>query len=404
MRMSTSLRILVSSLLVVCLVAPVTASAYSQSDANKHKNAAASARKKAAAEAAKAKDLVTQTQQLEDRISALEAELEALSPKIATASERRARLDAEVALLRTDIATQQQKITVLKGQYDERLLGLAARADYAYRTGDWAWLEILLSSKDIVDFLQRTEYVNMLIADDESAASELEATRTELDAAAAALDRALETVQAKRAEIKAQEDSLRTLQASRDNKRAAEQSVENQKNALLSATRKNIARLRAQALAEEQESARIERLLKGSGSHGSGKYAGTFTWPTPGYTRVSSPFGYRIHPILHTRKLHTGIDIAAPSGARIVAAGSGTVIHTYSPGQSGGYGNLTMIDHGNGLVTMYAHQKKISVSVGQHVSKGTTIGYVGSTGMSTGPHLHFEVRVNGKPVNPMNYL
>jgi len=401
MRMSTSLRILVSSLLLVCLVAPVTASAYSQSDVNKHRQAAEAARKKAASEAAKAQGLLKQTQQLEDRISALEKDLDALGTQIGTVSKRRSILDREVAALRSDITTKQQKITELKGVYEKRLEGLAARVDYAYRTGDWAWLEILLSSKDIVDFLQRTEYVSMLIADDQSAASELEATDAELKAAAAELDRALETVQAKRAEIKAQENSLRSLHSSRDNKRAAEQSAQNQKAALLAETRKNIKRLRAQALAEEQESARIERLLKGSGSHGSGKYAGTFTWPTPGYRRISSPFGYRMHPILHRRKLHTGIDIAASSGARIVAAGSGKVIFA---GSNGGYGNFTMIDHGNGLVSCYAHQKKISVSRGQHVSKGSTIGYVGSTGLSTGPHLHFEVRVNGTPVNPMRYF
>jgi len=101
------------------------------------------------------------------------------------------------------------------------------------------------------------------------------------------------------------------------------------------------------------------------------------------------------------KKLHTGIDIAAPSGAKIVAAGAGTVIFA---GYNGGYGNCTMIDHGNGLVTLYGHQKRIVVSKGARVSAGTTIGYVGSTGMSTGAHLHFEVRVNGTPTNPQNYL
>jgi murein DD-endopeptidase MepM/ murein hydrolase activator NlpD len=109
----------------------------------------------------------------------------------------------------------------------------------------------------------------------------------------------------------------------------------------------------------------------------------------------------RMHPILHVRKMHTGIDIHAPSGATIVAAGNGTVIYA---GRNGGYGNFTMIDHGNGLVTCYAHQSKILVRKGQHVSAGTTIGKVGSTGLSTGPHLHFEVRVNGTPKNPTSYL
>ena len=109
----------------------------------------------------------------------------------------------------------------------------------------------------------------------------------------------------------------------------------------------------------------------------------------------------RMHPILHVRKMHTGIDIHVSYGARIVAAGSGTVI---SAGWNGRYGNFTMIDHGDGLVTCYAHQSSILVHKGQYVKEGATIGKVGSTGMSTGAHLHFEVRVNGTPRNPMSYL
>jgi murein DD-endopeptidase MepM/ murein hydrolase activator NlpD len=401
MRSSAPLRIALSLLLVACLVAPATASAYSSTDVKKHQAAADSARKKAAAEQAKANDLLKQTQTLEDRISAIEGDLAKLGTQIGSASARRGKLDDEMALMRSEVAAKESLISQLQSDYEGRLAALGARADSVYRDGDWAWLEVLLSSQDLLDFIQRTEYVNLLITDDEAAASELEATHAQLDSATAELNRALESLQAKRAEIKAQEDGLRTLANSRDSARAAEQSVQDQKSALLAQTKKNIARLRAMALAEEQESARIASLLRNGGSHGSGKYAGTFKWPTPGHTRVTSPFGYRIHPILHTRKLHTGIDIGAPSGARIVAAGKGTVIYA---GRNGGYGNFTMIDHGNGLVTCYAHQSRIVVSKGQHVSAGTTIGYVGSTGMSTGPHLHFEVRVNGTPKNPMSYL
>lgn len=117
--------------------------------------------------------------------------------------------------------------------------------------------------------------------------------------------------------------------------------------------------------------------------------------------RISSPYGYRVHPILGTRRLHTGIDLAAGTGTPIKAAGSGTVILA---GRWGGYGNAVVIDHGGGLTTVYAHQSRIAVSSGAQVSRGATIGYVGCTGYCTGPHLHFETRVNGTPVDPMRFL
>ncbi len=130
-----------------------------------------------------------------------------------------------------------------------------------------------------------------------------------------------------------------------------------------------------------------------------GTNPGVLGWPVNG--RVTSPYGYRIHPIFGTKKLHTGIDIAGGSGTPIAAAGSGRVIlaETY-----GGYGRAVVIDHGGGLATLYAHQSSIAVSVGQRVSRGDIIGYVGCSGSCTGPHLHFETRENGAKVDPMKYL
>jgi murein DD-endopeptidase MepM/ murein hydrolase activator NlpD len=401
MRLPRAPRILLVALLAACMIAPGVASAYSSKDVAAHKAAAAAALKKAAAEQAKANELLSETEKLEKQIGALEAELETLGTQIGTASARRANLDSQIELLRAEASAREAQIADLQFQYDQRSDALAARVDTYYRTGDWAYIEMLLTSESLADLVQRTEFVTMLIRDDEDAATELDASRVALEQANAELARTMEAVQTKRTEIRAEELGLKTLQSSRDVKRAAEQAVQNQKAALLAQTKKNVARLRAMALAEEQESARIAELLRGGGSHGSGKYAGTFAWPTPGYTHVSSPFGMRMHPILHVRKMHTGIDIHVPYGARIVAAGSGKVIYA---GYNGGYGNFTMIDHGDGLVTCYAHQSKILVSKGQHVTEGDTIGKVGSTGMSTGAHLHFEVRVNGTPKNPLNYL
>ncbi len=124
-----------------------------------------------------------------------------------------------------------------------------------------------------------------------------------------------------------------------------------------------------------------------------------FQWPLS--APITSGYGYRVHPIHGTRRLHKGIDLAAGSGSAIAASKGGTVI---SAGWLGGYGNAVVISHGNGLTTLYAHQSKIAVTVGQGVGRGEVIGYVGSTGQSTGPHLHFEIRSNGAPVNPRPYL
>lgn len=130
------------------------------------------------------------------------------------------------------------------------------------------------------------------------------------------------------------------------------------------------------------------------------KYGGgIMLWPANG--PQTSPFGYRFHPVLKYRRLHAGIDIGAPYGSVVKAAASGTVILA---NYSGGYGNRVVIDHGSGISTLYGHMSRLGVSSGQTVTKGQRIGNIGSTGISTGPHLHFEVRINGKPVNPRKYL
>ena len=128
---------------------------------------------------------------------------------------------------------------------------------------------------------------------------------------------------------------------------------------------------------------------------------GAMKWPLPGYSRLSSQFGRRVHPVTKVVKSHTGIDIPAPTGTSIVAAKGGTVIIA---GVQGGYGNTVVINHGGGISTLYGHCSKLLVKSGQQVKAGATIAKVGSTGVSTGPHLHFEVRKSGTPVQPLNYF
>ena len=372
--------------------------AATNADLYAHQRAADEARKKAADEQKLADDLVAQTRKLESEIQVISGEVTVLEGQIGTASERRGRLEQEIALLRDGIDQKQQQLDAVKVQYEAQTDALAARVDATYRSGEWVFIDWLLSAESIADLLDRTTMVQRIMERDEEIASGLETDRANLELAEQELSRTLDEVSAKRAEVKAEEDRLEGLQSSRNSKLKAEQSAKNQKTALLAETKENVARLKAIAAAEDRESARIASMLKGGSSNGSGRYAGSMAWPCPGYTRVSSQFGMRYHPILHYNRMHAGIDISAPSGATLVAVGSGVVV---SAGVSGGYGNCVMIDHGDGLVSVYAHMSRISVNKGQRLVTGQTIGAVGSTGLSTGPHLHFEIRVNGNPVNPL---
>jgi murein DD-endopeptidase MepM/ murein hydrolase activator NlpD len=200
-----------------------------------------------------------------------------------------------------------------------------------------------------------------------------------------------------------EQDARKTASAERD--RAAEllshSELERQQVAATEAQeRQMIEGLRARRAEFEAEynalQARIDNhLSRGSPVPGNGR----FDWPVQGAVR--SGFGPRVHPIFGGSRMHTGVDISAPSGTPIKAAGDGVVVMA---GSNGGYGNWTLIDHGDGLATGYAHQSSIGVAMGQRVRRGEVIGRVGSTGASTGPHLHWEVRVNGAPVDPMGWV
>ncbi len=167
---------------------------------------------------------------------------------------------------------------------------------------------------------------------------------------------------------------------------------------LLTEVNRDIALFEDELAAHEADEARLEQAIAVATATG-GTNPGILAWPLNG--PLSSPFGYRIHPITGTQRLHAGIDISAGYGAPIRSAGNGVVILAE---WFGGYGNTIVIDHGGGLTTLYAHQSALNVTNGQAVTAGDTIGYVGSTGFSTGPHLHFETREYGTPVNPLGYL
>jgi murein DD-endopeptidase MepM/ murein hydrolase activator NlpD len=389
--------LLVASL-ACALALPHGAFAATSTELYLHRQAADEARRKAAIEQKRADALIAETRRLENQIQAIAGEVQTLQGQIGTTTERRASLEEQIESLRSGIAEKQTQIGGVKAEFEAQSDALAARADATYRAGDWVYLEWLLTAEDVGDLLERTTFVQTIMLRDQEIALALDDTRAQLEEAEQGLQRSLDEVSVKRAEVQAEEERLRRLRSDRDSKLKAEKTAKSQKAALLAESKENIARLKAIAAAEDRESARIAAELRSGSSKGSGRYAGTMTWPCPGYERIGSVFGMRYHPILHYNRMHTGIDVSAPKGAALVAAGSGVII---SAGWRGGYGNCVMIDHGDGLVTVYAHMSSISVSNGQRVTSGQRIGAVGSTGLSTGPHLHFEVRVNGTAVNPL---
>lgn len=401
-------RAYVSTLLALALLLPCAspAIAVTSSDLTQHQQAAEDARTRAAQQKALAEKLAKETARLDKLVDNLQAEADALDPEIATAEQRSARLKADVVELRGQIAAKQADIDKTQAEYETEQGYFAGRVEASYKQGDWFYLDLLLGAQNISDFIARTNFVTRAMKSSSDIAVRLTTTKESLTKARVELSRALETVSAKRKEAQAAEGKLKELQDTRQAKTDQQNAVLGQKSTLLAQSKANVKRLLAVAAAEEAESARIEAMLHGSGS---GVYHGVMAWPVPGYYRITSPFGWRYHPVLKVRKFHSGIDVGrkpdgtAILGAPIVAAGAGKVIWA---GARGGYGNVVMIDHGNGVVSLYAHQRSggIKVSVGQRVAKGQRIGTVGSSGLSTGPHLHFEVRVNGTPKNPMGYL
>ena len=391
-------------LLGTCLVPSF---AVTQQDLSEARQRAEAARKAAAQAEALADELSEQAAKLDKQIDALELKVAELDPQIAKATERSARLRAEVAKLRASIETKQLEIEETQATLEREQQLLDERISTTYKQGDWYYLELLLGSQDFGDLVARTELVRRVIQSNQNLAEDLSRTKSDLERAQVELQRTLESVQLKRAEAESAEKELRSLRKQRQSTVNAQRTALNQKSDLLAETKANAARYRKIAAAEEAESKRIAAELARA-SQGSGYFNGVMAWPVPGFYNITSPYGYRTHPIFGDRRLHQGIDIGKNgsqpiNGASIVSAGKGTVIYA---GYRSGYGNTVMIDHGDGVVTLYAHQQSggIKVGNGQSVSKGQRIGTVGSTGFSTGPHLHFEVRVNGQARDPMPYL
>ena len=341
------------------------------------------------------------------KIAHLDREREKVEVKVESLSAEVARIDADIAKTREKLSLAQQQLAllaeeldVIQGRLERRTDLLTTRAIEAYKAGPAGYLDSLLSSTDISELVDRVEYRESAMETDAELIETIEVLQEETEVREElAEEKKLEIAEAKLA----LEEDRRVLDVKRDERAA----VLAQKEALLSkkesfladlrSDAQELAKLNAQLEADEAELVAAIQQVPSAGPAPVG--GGQLLIPAAG--PITSPYGYRTHPIFGDERLHTGIDIGAGYGAPVVAADAGTVVFA---GVMSGYGNVIAIDHGGGLATTYNHLSAFYVSNGQIVSRGSTIGAVGCTGYCTGPHLHFEVRVNGTPVDPMPYL
>ncbi|MFN6540494.1 MAG: murein hydrolase activator EnvC family protein [Nostoc sp. EkiNYC01] len=292
--------------------------------------------------------------------------------------------------LETDLVAAQR-------DYEARQIATVARLRYLQRSPASQGWAVLLQSQNISDFISRRHQLKLVYQADQQILRKLNAQanlinqqKTQVEEQKNEIALIREQLLAQKADYQTQAQSQSELIQRLNTDRLALEAAQNQ----LERESKNLEVLIqqkvAEAAAQAKTNSRTSIIIQGTGM---------FTYPSDAAT--SSPFGWRMHPVLGYRRFHAGLDFAASYGSTIRAADSGTVIFA---GWYGGYGRAVIIDHGNGITTLYGHTSELYVTEGQAVQRGQAIAAVGSTGLSTGPHLHFEVRRNGSPVNPADYL
>ena len=346
--------------------------------------------------AAKA-DAETVIGSVSEQLRQIEEQLRQATAELGTIKEQRVAVENDITLNERQLAEAQKRLEGRESVFYKRVRDI-------YINGRLSYLDVVIGSKDFSDFANRLEVLKRIIDSDitlineiKKERSEIEAHKQKLEADRAKLVELEKAALAKQAEIEQKKAERNVvLQKAQNDRATAMQAIEelNASSAQVSAMLKERQAARAAAAAAAAQSSggqgASDNWVQGTGQLG---------WPVSG--EITSPYGYRVHPIWGTTIYHSGIDIGVDEGTPVHAADGGVVVWS---GWMGGYGYAVVIDHGNGLSTLYGHNSELAVDEGQSVAKGQVISYAGSTGNSTGPHVHFEVRANGDPVDPMGYL
>ena len=340
-------------------------------------------------------DTKKKAEELESKKKAAESEKDSLAAQldsiVAEMEDTKAKIDQKEA----EIEKKEEELIQAKVDENDQYESMKKRIQYMYENGNSQFIEILVQSKSIGDFLNNAEYITTISEYDRSMLVQFQEIVKAVEEQEKALQEEYDELETMQNDLIAKQDSVNTMLES---KNAEISQLESE----IGATADTLAKLEAAAAAAARKQVEATQTYNG-GSAGASVVSGngTFTHPCPGYSYISSEFGWRPQPIPGASSNHKGMDFAAATGTPISAAAGGTVV---SAGYSGNAGNLIIINHGGGLQTYYMHCNNIYVRAGQSVSKGQNIGAVGSTGNSSGPHLHFQVMSGGTPVNPRNYL
>ncbi|MDR5683136.1 MAG: peptidoglycan DD-metalloendopeptidase family protein [Armatimonadota bacterium] len=321
------------------------------------------------------RSVLGELRQIEDTRDRLAAELRDLESRLRFVRKRQEATEIRVMALTELLALREKQ--------------LAGRLRDIYRWGRTGYVDVLLGAADFGELVTRFHFLGRIVSADADLIRRTarerqtwQALREELTEQRSEIESLVQEVAARKRSLEAQEESKRALLRRIERERATFENL--------------VAEL-------EEDSRRLERLIRqltpstGPDPHRLGlRVRAGFLWPARG--AITSGFGLRRHPIFRLTRMHNGVDIAAPWGSPVLAAAPGKVLYT---GWFGGYGKMVLLDHGSGVTTLYGHLSQILVRTGQVVARGQVIGRVGSTGYSTGPHLHFEVRVDGRPVDPL---